>query len=340
MCIAAKEEMLSPSSDPCVFFPLAAFEGVAENSRPGFARKNVLSHQGGAWTNSASALGIREVLLETRVKSRCTGKERDAESGLDNFTARYDSSNLGRFMSADPLGGQLVDPQTLNKYSYVRNNPLNFTDPTGLYVCKDSDKCDSKQDQAFETSRQNDLNSKDADVVRAAKAYGDANSDNGVNVSFKDLGSKGEDGTTTSRLGSDANGNPRAESDVVINSKASGTALDAAVGHEGSHVADAQDLVSSISITDIHTGAFKVGQDITQYASEQRAYHVTDSIFKSANETNHYNCGLMGDCSLGKGIVSAKVTQEIDRILAQNYKSSVNNKPLTPSNQGGSIVPH
>lgn len=273
-----------------------------------------------------------------------TGKERDAESGLDNFTARYDSSNLGRFMSADPLGGQLVDPQTLNKYSYVRNNPLNFTDPTGLYVCKDSDKCDSKQDQALETSRQNDLKSKDADVVRAAKAYGDANSDNGVNVSFKDLGSKGEDGTTTSRLGSDANGNLRAESDVVINTRASGTALDAAVGHEGSHVADAQDVVKSISIIDAGLGTFKVGQDITRYTSEQRAYKVTDSILKSANETGHYNCGMMGDCLLGKGVMAGNLSRIIDDILAHSSAYNSNGKPMSPTNQGGSVanitVPH
>src|SRR5882762_6561514 len=61
-----------------------------------------------------------------------TGKERDSESGLDNFGARYDSSSLGRFMSPDPMGGHQEDPQTLNRYAYVRNNPLNLTDPTGL----------------------------------------------------------------------------------------------------------------------------------------------------------------------------------------------------------------
>jgi RHS repeat-associated protein len=61
-----------------------------------------------------------------------TGKERDAESGLDNFGARYDASSMGRFMTPDPLGGHQEDPQTLNKYAYVRNNPLNLTDPTGL----------------------------------------------------------------------------------------------------------------------------------------------------------------------------------------------------------------
>jgi RHS repeat-associated protein len=64
--------------------------------------------------------------------SRFTGKERDFETGLDYFEARYLGSNMGRFLSPDPLGGHLEDPQTLNKYAYVRNNPVNLTDPTGL----------------------------------------------------------------------------------------------------------------------------------------------------------------------------------------------------------------
>jgi hypothetical protein len=39
---------------------------------------------------------------------------------------------MGRFLSPDFLGGHMEDPQTLNKYVYVRNNPLSLTDPTGL----------------------------------------------------------------------------------------------------------------------------------------------------------------------------------------------------------------
>jgi RHS repeat-associated protein len=62
-----------------------------------------------------------------------TGKERDSESGLDNFGARYDASSLGRFMSADPgrLTKHLIDPQGLNRYGYTRNNPLAYVDPDG-----------------------------------------------------------------------------------------------------------------------------------------------------------------------------------------------------------------
>ena len=65
-----------------------------------------------------------------------TGKERDSESGLDNFGARYMSSQYGRFMTPDRLVDMhKEDPQSLNLYSYVRNRPLSNTDPTGNFDC-------------------------------------------------------------------------------------------------------------------------------------------------------------------------------------------------------------
>ncbi len=70
-------------------------------------------------------------LVDNRYKF--TGKERDAESGLDDFGARYYASNLGRFVSPDLIFAdqQPSDPQSWNLYTYVRNNPLRFIDPTG-----------------------------------------------------------------------------------------------------------------------------------------------------------------------------------------------------------------
>lgn len=86
--------------------------------------------------------------------AKFTGKERDAETGLDFFESRYYSSAQGRFTSPDEFKGgfldafsgkaafqegplpyaNIADPQTLNKYVYVRNNPLRYTDPDGHCV--------------------------------------------------------------------------------------------------------------------------------------------------------------------------------------------------------------
>lgn len=64
-----------------------------------------------------------------------TGRERDTDSGLDNLLARYSSSTVGRFMSADKFGGLMSEPQSLNRYAYVINNPLKFVDPSGYWHC-------------------------------------------------------------------------------------------------------------------------------------------------------------------------------------------------------------
>jgi len=67
-----------------------------------------------------------------------TAKERDTESGLDYFGARYYSSATGRFLTpdwsaqAEPVPYSKLDgPQTLNLYGYAGNNPLDTLDPTG-----------------------------------------------------------------------------------------------------------------------------------------------------------------------------------------------------------------
>jgi RHS repeat-associated protein len=59
------------------------------------------------------------------------GKERDSESGLDNFGARFDSSVLGRFMSPDPGAFDLGNPQSLNRYVYGLDNPVVYFDLDG-----------------------------------------------------------------------------------------------------------------------------------------------------------------------------------------------------------------
>ncbi len=68
------------------------------------------------------------------------GYERDSETGLDYAHARYYNSRLGRFTSPDPLSGGLGNPQSLNRYAYVVNNPVNNLDPSGLF-CNVGQSC-------------------------------------------------------------------------------------------------------------------------------------------------------------------------------------------------------
>ncbi len=82
-----------------------------------------------------------------------TGKERDSESSLDFFGARYMGSALGRFMSPDPdnAGALEQDPQSWNGYAYARNNPLVYTDPDGLEfrICDIFNHCATIPDDVF-----------------------------------------------------------------------------------------------------------------------------------------------------------------------------------------------
>jgi RHS repeat-associated protein len=72
---------------------------------------------------------------DTGVRLKFTGKERDAETGLDYFGARYFSAAQGRFTSPDPKAfhaGHIANPQKWNAYAYVLNNPLALIDPDGM----------------------------------------------------------------------------------------------------------------------------------------------------------------------------------------------------------------
>jgi RHS repeat-associated protein len=68
------------------------------------------------------------------IRKQFTGYQRDNEIGLDFAQARYYNNQHGRFTSVDPIimtPERLSDPQQINLYVYVRNNPLMFSDPTG-----------------------------------------------------------------------------------------------------------------------------------------------------------------------------------------------------------------
>jgi RHS repeat-associated protein len=70
-------------------------------------------------------------------RHRFTGQVEDSEIGLYFYGARYYSSYLNRWLSPDTIVPDLANPQSLNRFSYVLNNPLRYTDPTGHRECDD-----------------------------------------------------------------------------------------------------------------------------------------------------------------------------------------------------------
>lgn len=96
-----------------------------------------------------------------------TGKERDSESGLDYFGARYFGSTMGRFMSPD-FGGPIPNmpdpvpwadfenPQSLNLYSYGFNNPLSNTDSDGhdVNICDNNGNCHQVSNEEYQKAQQ------------------------------------------------------------------------------------------------------------------------------------------------------------------------------------------
>ena len=146
---------------------------------------------------------------EDATEHHFTGKERDAESGNDYFGARYYASTMGRFLSPDPLlnSGHPDDPQSWNRYAYVDNNPLKYTDPKGLY--KWEQDCAS-DDQGCQGNRQRFRNA----LARLTKA--DADLEKGsterkqLDKVLKRIGTEGKGDVKIDfgDAGQDKNGNP------------------------------------------------------------------------------------------------------------------------------------
>lgn len=148
-----------------------------------------------------------------------TGKERDTESGNDYFGARYYGSTMGRFISPDPLpwiewqhgdesdqkrfAAWIANPQNLNQYAYVDNNPLSHTDPTGMNACGTSNDSSCKVTVTI-TDRSKDANGHYNDQYKGVAHQGDYNATATVSVNGKDTGQTFLVKTTPSDSGSAA----------------------------------------------------------------------------------------------------------------------------------------
>ena len=87
---------------------------------------------GGTRTNQSPSTSAIDVPY------KYTSQELDGSMGLYNYNARMYDPVLGRFITADTIVPEPVNPQDLNRYSYVRNNPLKYTDPTGYCATEDN----------------------------------------------------------------------------------------------------------------------------------------------------------------------------------------------------------
>jgi RHS repeat-associated protein len=177
-----------------------------------------------------------------------TGQERDAANvggGAvalpDYFHARYYDMDRGRFLSVDPVidvKTNLPNPQGWNRYAYVRNNPMRFTDPTGKYLCNGSkDEC-ANFEAALKIVRQAAAEAQQEKTEGAGrlsqivKLYGALGKDTGVNVVF---------GSSWGRMDTIVKGPGLVTITVDRNDFASDVAgkrflgLAASIAHEGDH---------------------------------------------------------------------------------------------------------
>jgi len=93
---------------------------------------SVLTNQSGAVVEKTTYEPYGEVKTGgTKSKFQYTGQEKDLETGLNYYDARYYDPHIQRFVQPDSLLPDAYDPQQLNRYAYARNNPIRYNDPSG-----------------------------------------------------------------------------------------------------------------------------------------------------------------------------------------------------------------
>lgn len=101
-----------------------------------------LTDSSGTITDSYSYNSFGELLSRSGSSNNTylyTGQKYDQTTGFYYLRARYMDPSTGRFTSRDLYDGSLMEPQSLHKYAYCKNNPITYYDPTGLswdYVIK------------------------------------------------------------------------------------------------------------------------------------------------------------------------------------------------------------
>jgi RHS repeat-associated protein len=303
------------------------------------------------------------------VRQQFTQKERDVETGLDYFLARYYSSIQGRFTSPDPLlaSGSIYDPQTWNRYSYTLNNPLKYIDPFGLYVWNASLGGNATDEELRRRAgndrdalraanriidRRNDFRNALAAAARARDAlpagadrdlvsasldsYGAEGVANGVSVSTGGL-ADGVAAEARTAYFDFQNGTFTAQVEVVLSDRGGGN-LAVDVAHEGRHVADAQEFAAALTADVAANGAQSTvaimgATNRTRYEREVRGYTVSSLVARGLGLDN-----LNITPSNGRNYeIWNRGWRNVDRERLRGINNLLRESPtygLTPANQG------
>ncbi|MGA7913585.1 MAG: RHS repeat-associated core domain-containing protein [Candidatus Acidiferrales bacterium] len=155
-----------------------------------------------------------------------TGKERDAETGNDDYDARYYSSAYGRFLSADwsaipaPVPyANLTNPQTLNLYAMVSDNPETFADLDGHETYAESNSNQGACSDAGSAACSAQIKK---DAQESAQAQNTANSHQVGNIVHNETGGLRPEAKEGSGSSQDLHNAKVAISDVVKNREKSG----------------------------------------------------------------------------------------------------------------------
>jgi RHS repeat-associated protein len=232
------------------------------------------------------------------VRQHFTEKERDSESTLDYFGARYLASTQARFTSADPLlaSGTVHNPQSWNRYSYTSNNPGRYTDPFGLWLYDNGTDQEKKKfedglKKAQEALKKLDPKSDEYQKLnRALKAYGAKGIDNGVTVKFGAArdGAPGDtevgiqiDTADIKLVGGDNTTGQNTVVTIDLAKNKDAALLAETIAHEGSHVADGATLVSALPLNLNSRGADGIltsPLNLTKYRTEFQAFEVSAAV--------------------------------------------------------------
>lgn len=244
------------------------------------------------------------------IRKQFTGYERDSETSLDYAKARMFGSGFGRFTSPDPLlsSGRVENPQTWNRYAYVLNNPLLFSDPLGLFEWAESAGGSATDGQLLARSMDRSLTKRERrqarrqyqfrqrfraglerarvaatsdrltaeqrqQVQESVDSYGNENEDNGVNVGIR-VNARGEPITSGPKATTLLNADDTVSVDFRLGRSAD--QLTVTIAHEGRHVADDLAWVNAGHPTGGDT-------DLNHYFREQRAWNVSSYVGQGLN---------------------------------------------------------